>query len=100
MNIEGSYCMFVKGSYKDCWWEMLQTNLFHYVEAVCSRHLDIQEEQVDRLRLKIGDGLSAILTLGNDLNVLMVGQQQTEQVARQRLIIDNDGSQHQAVTRS
>jgi hypothetical protein len=51
---------------------MMQSDPLDYVETVQLRHLDIEEKQVHRLRLQIGNSLLAVLALRDDIDVFVL----------------------------
>ena len=63
-----------------------------HAEAVDAGHLDVEEDEVRRLVLDGRDRLRAVAALADDFDVLFLLQQRQHALARDRLVVNDQGS--------
>ena len=67
-------------------------DLREYFKTIEPRHLDIEKQQVGPVFLNRFDGLDAVRALSENLNVGFLGQRQSDALAGERFIIDDNGA--------
>ena len=62
------------------------------LEAIDFRHLDIEEDEVGTLLLDELQGLDAVGRLAEEADVVQAGEEADQAVARQLLVVDDEGA--------
>jgi hypothetical protein len=65
---------------------------FEQREAVATGHLDVEQQQVDRVRGEEGDGRVGVGAVADDLDVGLVGEQPPQPPPGDRLVVDDEGA--------
>ena len=89
MDFERLECVLVEGRDEDDGREVLGFDPGQDFEAVHARHLDIEKEQVGALAPDEAEGFGAVLTLADDLHLRVGGEQFSNRLPRQRLVVDD-----------
>ena len=79
--------MLIVGGDEDDERHALAADRFDHLEAVHLRHLHVEEHQIGFVIHDGGDSFLAVAALRDDLDILLVGQQPGQPLARERFIV-------------
>jgi hypothetical protein len=99
MNLKRFQGILIKRRHKDHRLNVLSTDAPQHVKPIHLGHLNVEKDQIRRVRLDRFHRLTSIATLVKDLNLSISLEQQTKIAARQRLVVNNqspDLSRHYA----
>ena len=92
VHLERAERVLVVGGDEDDRRHLLGTDGLDDAEAVDTGHLHVEEHQVGHLVLNRRDGLRAVAALAHHFDVVLLLQQRQHALARDRLVVDDQGS--------
>ena len=93
-DLECANRVLIVGGHEDERRHVLRADRLHDPEAVHAGHLDVEQHQVRFLVANQRDRLAAVARLGHGLDLRLTAEQQLQPVARERLVVDHHGADH------